>query len=331
MNITVLKRGDAVSAAKLWNRCVEAGDVPYAPLTPESFESIFFDNPHYTEEYTLAARDEDGTLLGFASALVKRHYLQGEDFDNTPAYLTMLMTDPAHRGKGVASAILDALEKRFAAVGKHRMAVTYRNPVILTWQVPGCPGVFHNNAPGVAVDSDAFRFLSKRGYRQLRVEDGMYLPLAEFVMSADCRRRLENLEAQGIEIGFYDAARHTGFEELFDALHGEVWRETMRVNAALENPLPVLIAADGGRIVGFAGPIDKEPNGRGWFNGIATHPGYQGRGIAKVLFQRLMEEFRKIGAGYSTLFTDEENPALNLYRSVGFEVAKRFAVMEKEL
>ena len=42
MNITVLKRGDAVSAAKLWNRCVEAGDVPYAPLTPESFESTFF-------------------------------------------------------------------------------------------------------------------------------------------------------------------------------------------------------------------------------------------------------------------------------------------------
>lgn len=331
MKIAVFEKRDIPAATALWNECAAGGDMLYAPVTQESFFNTFMETPHYTEEYMLAARDETGALLGFGAGLVKRRYLQGEDFNNTPAYLTMLLTAPAHRGEGIAAALLAALEHRFGAVGKRKVAVTYRNPVTLTWEVPGSGGAQHNNAPGVEMDSPGFRLLCKKGYSLVRVEDGMYLPLGGFSLGAAVREKEALLRRQGVAVELYDPQRHDGFEELFDALHGEVWRETIRGNLGREKPLPVLIAADGRRIVGFAGPIDRESNGRGWFNGIATHPDYGRRGIATVLFHRLMAEFAHIGAAYSTLFTDEENPARRLYESVGFTVARRFAVLEKEM
>lgn len=330
MKITTFSKRDIAAGAALWNACVRAGDMVYAPLAEDEFRRTFWEHPQASEEYLLAAKEGE-TLVGFAAGLLKRRYLQGEDFDNTPAYLTMVLTAPDRRRQGVATALLAQLEQRFAAVGKRRAAITYRNPLALAWEVPGSGGARHNNAPGVDRDSAAFAFFTARGYRTLQVEDGMYLPLAEFSLGEAVLQKQARLAAQGITVERYDPARHHGFEALFDALHGEVWRQTMRDNAARPKPLPVLVAADGGVIVGFAGPIDKEPCGRGWFNGIATHPAYERRGIATVLFHRLMAEFKAIGAGYSTLFTDEGNPALHLYRSVGFTVARSFAVMEKEV
>jgi hypothetical protein len=44
-----------------------------------------------------------------------------------------------------------------------------------------------------------------------------------------------------------------------------------------------------------------------------------------------MEEFKKIGAEFSTLFTNDDNPAYFLYKNTGFETAKKWAVMNKEL
>ena len=106
-------------------------------------------------------------------------------------------------------------------------------------------------------------------------------------------------------------------------------RQTIDDNGRLASPLPVLVAVHDDLIIGFAGPIACEENGRGWFNGVAVHPDWQRRGIARVLFSRLLGVFHDIGAGYSTIFTDEGNPALHLYESIGFRTGGRFAVMER--
>ncbi len=303
----------------------------YAPLTEAQFREIFFESVHYSEEYMLAAYDGQGGLAGFTAGLVKRKYLQGETFFNTPGYVTMVLVSPAWRRMGVGTKLLEELERRFHAIGKSRVMVTYRNPMALTWQILEGGGARHNNAPGVVLDSPAYRLFVKKGYETKAVEDGMYLPLHHFTVGEKALQKQKRLMKDGIVVELYDREKHEGFEELFDALHGEVWRETIRDNERRKKPLPVLIAAEGRKIIGFAGPVDKEKNGRGWFNGIATHPEYERRGIATVLFHRLMEQFSLIGAEYSTLFTDEGNPALTLYESVGFKVAGRFAVMEKEL
>lgn len=331
MRIGVFSPSDIPDAVRLWNLCCERGDVAYKPMNEADFARTFLQTVHYTEEYMLSARDLDGRFLGFVSGIVKREYLRGENFDNTPGYLTMLMTQPELRGKGVGSALLHELESRFRSAGKRRIAITFRNPVNLTWLVPGTKGHDHNNAPGVDMDGEAYQLLTRRGYVLSSVEFGMYLPLKDFELGEEYREKERKLHGFGIEVEFYDPAKHHGFEELFDRLGGEVWRATIAQNQAKEKPLPVLIASDHGKIVGFAGPIDRQESGRGWFNGIATHPDYGRKGIAFILFHRLMAEFKHIGADFSTLFTDDKNPAARLYENAGFYTAKKWAVMAKEL
>ncbi len=331
VTITGFQETDLGGTVKLWNQCAGSEDMVYAPVTEEKFKKIFLESVHETEPYMITARDETGHVIGFAAGMTKRKYLQGENALNTPGYVTMVLVAPNRRREGIGTSLLKELERRFAASGKKKAAITYRNPMALTWQIPGSSNAQHNNAPGVKLDSPGFYMFQKNGYQTRAVEDGMYRPLYNFSVIERVVRKQEKLAEEGIRIQLYQPDVHYGFEALFDALHGEVWRETIRENNKKPKPLPVLIAEDGGRIVGFAGPIDKEENGRGWFNGIATHPEYERRGIATVLFYRLMEQFSQIGAEYSTLFTDEGNPALKLYESVGFVVSCRFAVMEKEI
>ncbi len=332
MKIRIFSREDVPKAVALWNACVSNGQMLYAPMTDERFCQVFLESPHYRQEYMIAAFDQKGQrMAGFGAGLLKRSYLQGENFDNTPAYVTMVLVDPQRQRQGIGSRILKELEHRFQTAGKRKAAITYRNPAALTWNIPGRAGIQHNNAPGVFMDSPGYLFFESQGYRLIRVEEGMYLPLAGYELPEKIRKRQETLRKNGIETGLFDPEKHKGFEELFDALGGEVWRQTIRDNLKRGNPLPVLVASDRGKIVGFAGPIDREENGRGWFNGIGTHPDYEGQGIASVLFYCLMEKFASIGAKYSTLFTDEENPAMFLYRSAGFTTGARFGVMEKEV
>lgn len=332
MKMKIFSREYVPEAVALWNACVENGQMIYAPMTEERFCQVFLESPHYRKEYMAAVFDQAGQLTGFGAGLLKRSYLQGENFDNTPAYVTMVLVAPQKRRQGIGTGILKELEDRFRAAGKEKAAVTYRNPAALTWNIPGRPGIQHNNAPGVLMDSPGYLFFKSQGYGLLRVEEGMYRPLSSgYEIPERIQKKQDILRKNGIETGMFDPEKHHGFEELFDALGGEVWRQTIGDNLKQQKPLPVLVASDRGKIVGFAGPIDREENGRGWFNGIGTHPDYEGQGIASVLFHRLMATFASIGAQYSTLFTDQGNPAMFLYRSAGFSTAARFGVMEKEV
>ena len=331
MNVRIFLDSDIPAAVKLWTDCYTSGDFCYKPLAEDEFKTVFMKNPHYSEEYMLAAVDEQNKMAGFISGVIKREYLREENFYNTPGYITMVVTRPEYRRQGVGTLLVRELEARFAAIGKQDIRITYRNPVMLTWIVPGFPKHDHNNAPGVDMDGNAYQMFQKIGYQTQTVEFGMYRNLKKFSYSDKYYEKIKDLSAAGIHVELYHPDKHHGFEELFDNLNGEVWRKSIADNLALTTPLPIIVASDQGRIVGFAGPITKQPSGRGWFNGIAVHSEYGRRGIAFVMFCRLMKEFQNIGAEFSTLFTDEGNPACALYKSIGFEIVKKWAVMNKEL
>ncbi len=317
-------------AVQLWNSRTGDGDFPYAPIDRNSFCHTFFDNPSISPVAFKAM--ESGVLKGFLLGNIKKKYLNGENFDNTPFYLSMIMTNPSYEGTGIASDLLSNAEEYARKIGKKSIAITYRNLSMLPWIIHNDEGsFFHNNAPGVLKPSKAYSFFEKHGFIEKKVECGLYYPLTNYSMPEKAVKSEERLKADGIKIEFFDSEKHHGFSALFDALHGEVWRKTIDDNLSLPDPFPVLVASDGGRIIGFAGPIDKEESGRGWFNGIGVHPGYQRRGIARVLFSRLLEAFHIIGASFSTIFTDEGNPALDLYLDIGFRIGGRFSVMEKDL
>lgn len=314
----------------LWNK--HAGtEMPYKPFTEESFKQTFIDNPHFSYEGTFVGI-ENGKIIAFANGVFKREFLPHETHENTPGYLTFILVDREHREKGYGTAMLRAVEAYFKENGKREIQVIFFNPINLSWNIPGTCGHDHPNAPGVDIGGLGYKFLKGHGYKERTREVAMYLDLSEFKLPDKTKEKLKELRSKGIEIEYYDAIKHPkGFDELFDNLRHEHWRRDIQDNLELDDPHPILVASDRGKICGFAGPIAAEPSGRGWFCGIGVDPNYGGHGIGTTMFFMLMDSFKEVGAKFSSLFTGENNPAKKMYDRAGFKEVKTWAVMGKEI
>ncbi|MGN0779545.1 MAG: GNAT family N-acetyltransferase [Aristaeellaceae bacterium] len=325
MEIRTLRMSDCPDIVRLWNGCVQRGEVLYRPLTAAYLEQKIVRQPGAV----VFTAHEGNELCGFAAGCRLTQFLPGQTEENTPAYLSVLMVAPEHRRQGVGSALLSAFENHFAALGKTAFAVTSTCPINLDWVIPGTPGHEHNNMPGVDEGCPGFPFLQSRGYAVAVREVAMYLNLADYEKKPEVELRRAALAAQGIEAGLYDVKRQAEFDSMCDRVGSEYWREVLREETAKANPRPILAAVCDGHMVGFTGPVDRQENGRGWFTGICTDPLYARRGIATVLFNDLMTEFIKVGAAYATLFTGTDNHAQQLYHKTGFRPARYFSIMKK--
>lgn len=87
-----------------------------------------------------------------------------------------------------------------------------------------------------------------------------------------------------------------------------------------------LVADDGERVVGYV-VSDLVPNhGRdiGHIKDLAVHPDARGRGVGRTLLERALVSLSIDGASLVKLEVRESNdPALSLYRDVGFEPMRR--------
>jgi ribosomal protein S18 acetylase RimI-like enzyme len=129
-------------------------------------------------------------------------------------------------------------------------------------------------------------------------------------------------------VELFDSDKHSGVEEMLAVFDNPLWeREIGRCTA---NRVPVVIAAYEGKTVGFAGPVIRQDNGRGFFAGIGVHPEHEGHGLGSILFFKLCEAFQNIQTEYMSLYTGSSNPAIRIYEKAGFRTVKQFAVMRKE-
>jgi len=326
MEIRSYQSKHLAGVVSLWNGCVSRGEVLYRPLIPAYFEEKFL----IPGAELFVALEED-TVIGLIAGCVKTQFLPGQTSANTPGYLSVLMVDPAHRGRGVGSALLDHFEMRMRGLGKALLAITSTCPINLDWIIPGTPGHEHNNMPGADLFCEGYGFLQRRGFAERVREVAMYLNLSDYRKLPEIEEKRAALAAEGIIAGLYDPALGCDFDGMCDRVGSEYWRQVLRDELACDHPRPILAAVHEGKMVGFTGPVDRQENGRGWFTGICTDPLYEKRGIASVLFNDLMGEFIRVGAAYSTLFTGTENHAQRLYLKTGFRPARQFAIMHKQL
>ena len=134
---------------------------------------------------------------------------------------------------------------------------------------------------------------------------------------------------RGYTVARYDAAVHTGLDEMVEALQNPMW--SAEIPAAGKSGMDLLVGLQGNTCAGFTGPVYPEPTGRGYFAGIGVAPRYEKNGLGTLLFYRLLQREKETGARYMSLFTGEENHARYIYLGAGFRIVRTFGVMLKEL
>ncbi|MBQ4578459.1 MAG: GNAT family N-acetyltransferase [Clostridia bacterium] len=224
--------------------------------------------------------------------------------------------------------LLDAAVQDAGLRGYPRLRVSYFCPIRLPWVIPDSGGALHNNRPGLPVGSPEYGLLERCGWRETSRQVGMYLSLADYAFPAEMTRKAEEMAQKGYFVDWYDETRHKGVDEMVESLHNSMW--SAEIPAAAHGGLPLLVGLEGDTVAGFTGPVRPEACGRGYFAGIAVGPDWEGHGLGKLLFYRLLEAEKAVGARYMTLFTGVTNHAGEMYRKAGFRDVREFAVMEKE-
>ena len=348
--IRPFEQKDLPAVVALWNASVHAGEVVYRSIDEQYYHQKFERDPNYDARYAFVA-EEGCEVVGFIHGTAKKVMLEHETFETSPGYLTCIFVRQDMRRKGIGKALVQRLTEEFLAAGKQKMQCADGNPINIDWMIPGTPGHDHNNAPGMDRDCMGYPFLHAMGFTDRAQEIAMYLNLAEYVPWSGLKDKQQELLAQGICTGRYDAEHlNYDYDGMCDRVGSDYWRQVLRSEIACwkegkpnrdnrfipngkvpAGPRPLLVATHDEHIVAFTGPVDKQTSGRGWFTGICTDPLYERRGIASVLFNLLMQEFVAEGAAFSTLFTGEDNHAQRIYGRAGFKVVRHWVMMEKPL
>ncbi|MDR9853981.1 GNAT family N-acetyltransferase [Paenibacillus sp. VCA1] len=305
----------------LWNE--EAVKDGYKELTEQSFERIFASSPYFDKLGTFVLT-EDGRVTGFACGCA------GDDLPlgDIAGYITCIVLEQGSQTDEHYKQLLDAVESRFRKLGKKQADVLFFNPMMLPWYIPDTPRHEHNNAPGVPVGSRLHSFLLSEGYAERAKECAMYLNLEQFSMPEEIRAKERKAAEEGYRTGLFDGAEHEGVAEMLKGLNNPLWEK--EIGKCTSDGTPVVVAAHGRQVVGFAGPVIRQDNGRGYFAGIGVHPEHEGHGLGTILFFKLCEAFKAIGTDYMSLYTGSTNPAIRIYEKAGFRTVKQFSVMRRE-
>ncbi|WP_422660941.1 GNAT family N-acetyltransferase [Paenibacillus sp. EC2-1] len=320
--IETWKRDYTQAVIDLWNK--EAVKDGYKELTEESFTSIFQSNPYFDPENTFVLV-ESGQLQGFACGCT------GDDLPlgGVAGYITCIVLAESYQTDDYFTKLLEALENRFRQLSKKQSDVLFFNPMMLPWYIPDTPRHEHNNAPGVPVDSALYDVLLRQGYIERAREYAMYLNLSDFRVPESSRLKEDKAAEDGYHVELFDPTKHHGIEEMLKGFDNPLWQK--EIGESTRKGVPVVIAAYQGKVVGFAGPVIRQENGRGYFAGIGVHPDHEGHGLGSILFYKLCEAFKNMGTDYMSLYTGSTNPAIRIYEKAGFQTVKQFSVMRKEL
>jgi ribosomal protein S18 acetylase RimI-like enzyme len=313
---------DTEDIINLWNRA--AVKLGYKEMDTACFTQIFTKNPYFHSDHTFVMK-EDGAVVGFACACV------GDDIPlgKVSGYITCILLDEKYETRDNYRKFMDLLEDSFAKSGRIQSDILFFNPMMLPWYIKGTDRHEHNNAPGVFKNSRLYQELMDYGYEERATECAMHMNLDNYAIPATIWEKVERAAKDGYQVSLFDKSKHYDLDTMLQKLDNPLWEK--EIKEAAREGAPVLVAAQNGRTVGFAGPIRRQESGRGYFTGIGVNKEHEGHGLGTILFFLLCKEEKKVGAGYMSLYTGKTNPAAKIYLQAGFHIVEEFAVMRKEL
>ena len=311
--------GDERALYCLWE--TEGPRFGYAALTESKFREIFLEHPDFSAEFTFVV-EEDGHICGFVNGCAGAP-------DTETGYISCLLLESQVDTVDNTTQLVCALEDEFRKAGKKYCAVSFFNPIRLPWVIPGTPGHQHNNLPGVPADVPLYHRLLALGYEETSRECGLYCDLADYTTPGWVEDKAAQMAQRGYTVGPYDSRCHKGLDEMVHSLGNPQW--SAEIPAAGKAGLDLLVALKGNLCAGFTGPVYPEETGRGYLAGVAVAQQYERNGLGTLLFYRLLQREKEVGAKYMSIFTGVNNRAKEIYMKAGFRVVRTFAVMRKEL
>jgi len=230
---------------------------------------------------------------------------------------------PQWRGKGIRHALLQWSERRLREIAAGQPGDDPR--VLTAW----------------ASDSECHweSVLLEAGYEAVRHGFEMVRPDLENIPDLPLPGGLEVRPVQPEQVDtIWDAAREA-FRDHWGATEWQPdWLDEWRESPTFQ-PHLWQVAWDGDEVAGMVQNfVNEEENKeygrrRGYTEGICVRRPWRRRGLARALIARSFKMHKELGMTEAALGVDAQNPngALQLYRSMGFQVVKRHTTYRKPL
>jgi mycothiol synthase len=235
---------------------------------------------------------------------------------------------PDWRHKGIGTAILRYQEEHLIEIAKHQL----RNGKLSDEQ-PRYFETFISNT-----EQGRVALLTEQGYSAERYFFSMVRDLNKPVKITPMPEGLEIRTAASNQFRQIWEADQEAFKDHWGYIPGT----EQDYNRWLEDPIndPELwrVAWDGDQVAGmvlnFLNQDENEEYNRqrGYTEGISVRKPWRRQGLARALLTRSLQMFKDMGMDHAALGVDTQNlsGALNLYKSVGFEVEKRHMMFRKK-
>lgn len=236
---------------------------------------------------------------------------------------------PDWRRKGIGTAMLRYLEDHLRHISQELLgegAIT-----------EDTPRYFDTFASDTEIGKEAL--LKKARYKPVRFSYSMVRPLSEPV---DVTPMLDGLEIRTVQPAQFRQvweADHEAFRDHWGYVEGTEKDYQRWLKDPLNDPNLWKVAWEGDQIAGmvlnFLNQKENEEYNRlrGWTEDISVRKPWRRRGLARALLTHSLHMFKYMGMDHAALGVDTQNltGALDLYKSVGFVVEKRYTIYRKKL
>ena len=302
--------------------------IDYCPFTSvDQFENAITKDINFKSDGLFIAFDGN-KIIGLSLGIIQNSCLPNETLDTVHGYLCLLIVDKAYQKQGIGNSLLEYEMSFFKKYNRLTIRLSHKCPIKFRWKIPN-KNAEHNKAPGIDISKYGYQFLIHRSFEPISFEISYYCDLKNFTMK-DMLETKNNCAQNGYTICYFDEKKHHGYDDMFTRLKDESYRKKFH-NGIIAHQKMLVAVKDNENVVGVAGVIYPEPNGRGYFQGLAIDPKYNGLKIGNLLFFSLCDELKHMGADYMTLFVSEDNFARRIYEKAGFEALKKWSILEMEV
>ncbi|MBN1877071.1 MAG: GNAT family N-acetyltransferase [Anaerolineae bacterium] len=294
----------------VWNHCL-----PVDLIAPDVLAARVLLDPNYRDDFFLLAWEGE-TIIGFVLGICGEGFFSPPQLAGTRAWILAMAVEAGYRQRGVGTALLAELERRFQGAGKHDIWIaTYPTAYI----VPGVDAVAY--ALGL-------HFFQSRGYQEMTRALAMDVSLWPPHFPEAIAVQEQQLVEQGITFQPYSQPWLSALRRFLRSALPWDWewlalRNLSRIHDGAFSPAQFWLALYEGEVVGYCQYEGAH------FGPFGVAEGFQQKGIGTVLLAHALQSMVQQGA-HSAWVLWTGGAAARLYARFGFVESRQFVILKKE-